>query len=107
MGLDKKQLVHFYEVGSSELSPFFEMFCKEGTRLYFLLCVDLTQSSKLISITNLYLQKIRDVCGKRKSEPEDQQQRRMEHTDADIIQSLPAYVSIVGTKFDQFEKLDM
>lgn len=104
MGLDKKQLVHFYEIGNPELAPFFESFCRQDTRVYFLLCLDLTQANRLISSSSAYLQRIREVCKKR-AEPEDQRQRRTGHGEADSIAPLPAYVTVVGTKFDLFEKL--
>ena len=59
VGLDKKQLVHFYEIGNPELAPFFECFCRQDTRIYFLLCLDLTQPSRLVASSSAYLQRIR------------------------------------------------
>jgi hypothetical protein len=64
--------------------------------------VDLTQASKIIPSVNIHLQKIREVCGRRKSEPQEHQARREKHPDSEAIQALPAFVSLVGTKFDQF-----
>ena len=59
VGLDKKQLIHFYEIGNSDLSQFVTHFFSENIRIYFLICVDLTQPNKIISSTSAYLQKIR------------------------------------------------
>lgn len=106
MGLDRKQLVHFYEIGSPELAPFFEGFCRQDTRVYFLLCLDLTQASRIVPSSSAYLQRIREVC-KGRPEPEDQRMRRSGHGEAESIAALPAYVTVVGTKFDLFEKQEL
>jgi hypothetical protein len=104
--LDKKQLVHFYEFGNLSLAALAKSFCGKDIKLYFMVCLDMTQGNQLISQGTTALKQISEICKGLKVEPESQEKVRLSHSDSDSITAVPVATMIVGSKFDLYERLD-
>ena len=69
VGLDKKQLVHFYEFGNPTLAALAKSFCGKDIKLNFMICLDMTQGNQLISQGTSALKQISEICKGLKVEP--------------------------------------
>jgi len=69
VGLDKKQLVHFYEFGNPSLAALAKFFCGKEIKLYFMICLDMTQGNQLIAQSITALKQISEICKGLKVEP--------------------------------------
>lgn len=95
-------MVHFYEIGSKGLLSFVSNFSKESCRICCLICADLTKGGNLIATVSEYLSKLRQAFGQRN----EGRVSGESHEDGEFITDMPIQTSIVGCKFDLFEKLD-